>query len=77
MSWDNFTKSLETDGGKVVVILFMLMFLSGVSVILLVTHHPPQEVGRELLTGAFSSLLGILYGYLRAGNPAAPPGAGK
>ncbi len=69
MNWDNFLKSLETDGGKLMVLLFMLLFLTGVAVTLLVTHHPPQEVGREMLTSAFSSLLGILYGYLRGGNP--------
>ena len=50
-------------------ILPFLLFL-----LFLLTGHQPQEVGRELLTGAFSSLLGILYGYLRGGGatPAAP-----
>jgi hypothetical protein len=70
MSWDNFLKSLETEGGKLLVILFMLFFLLGSAAVLLVTGHPPQEVGREMLTGAVSSLLGILYGYLKAGGAA-------
>jgi len=68
MSWDNFLRSLETDGGKLMVLLFMLMFLAGVSVALLVTGHTPQEAGRQMLVGAISSLLGILYGYLKAGS---------
>jgi hypothetical protein len=72
MSWDNFLKSLETDGGKLLVILFMLIFLASVSVVLLWTGHTPQEAGREMLVGAISSLLGILYGYLRGAGPRNP-----
>lgn len=62
--WNAFLKSLETEGGKLVVLLFMLMFLSAISIFLLETGHTPQEAGREMLVGAISSLLGILYGYL-------------
>ena len=65
MSFDSFLKSLETDGGKLLVILVMLGFLIGVALLLIMTGHTPQEAGREMLTGAVSSLLGILYGYLR------------
>jgi 4-hydroxybenzoate polyprenyltransferase len=68
MTWDSVLKSLETDGGKLVVLLFMLLFLVGISMLLLFTGHTPQEAGRELLTSAISSLLGILYGYLKAGG---------
>ncbi len=64
--WANFLKSLETEGGKLVVILFMLLFLTGIAIMLLLTGHTPAEAGREMLTGAISSLLGILYGYLKA-----------
>jgi hypothetical protein len=63
-----FLKSLETEGGKVLVILFMLIFIIGVAVLMTVTGHPLQETGKELMTGAVSSLLGILYGYLKAGS---------
>jgi hypothetical protein len=66
MSWDGFLRSLETDGGKLVVLLLMLLFLASVSVALVVTGHTPQEVGREMLTGVISSLFGILYGYLKS-----------
>lgn len=64
MSWDGFTKSLETDGGKLIVLLFMLLFLLGASLLMIETGHTPQETGRQMLVGAVSSLLGILYGYL-------------
>jgi hypothetical protein len=69
MSWDGFLKSLETDGGKLVVLVLMLLTLSGLAVLLLFTGHTPQEAGRELLVGAISSLLGILYGYLKSSGP--------
>jgi 4-hydroxybenzoate polyprenyltransferase len=69
MAWDGFLKSLETDGGKLVVLLFMLLFLAAVSIILLITGHTPQEAGRQMLVGAISSLLGILYGYLKSSGP--------
>jgi hypothetical protein len=62
--WASFLKSLETEGGKMAVLIFMLLFLTGVALTLLLTGHTPQEAGRELLTTAFSSLLGILYGRL-------------
>ncbi len=64
--WERFLKSLETDGGKLFVLLFMLGFLVLVSMLLLFTGHTPAEAGRELLASAISSLLGILYGYLKA-----------
>lgn len=64
--WNNFLRSLETDGGKLVVLVFLLLVLAGTSVLLLVTGHTPQEAGRSLLISAISSLLGILYGYLKS-----------
>lgn len=66
MSFDALLKGLETEGGKLLVILSMLAFLIGIALLLLFTGHTPQEAGREMLTGAVSSLLGILYGYLKA-----------
>jgi hypothetical protein len=66
MSWDSFLKSLETDGGKMIVLLLMLLFLLSASMVMVMTGHTPQETGRQLLVGAVSSLLGILYGYLKA-----------
>ena len=66
--WLNFLRSLETEGGKLVVLLSLLMFLLGASLIMVETNHTPQEAGRQMLVGAFSSLLGILYGYLKGGG---------
>jgi hypothetical protein len=63
--WERFLKSLETDGGKICVIIFMLMFIVSVAAALTFSGHPLQEVGRELATGAVGALLGHLYGYLR------------
>ena len=66
MSWDGFLRSLESDGGKLLVLLFMLTFLLITSVVMVETGHTPQETGRQMLVGAVSSLLGILYGYLKS-----------
>jgi hypothetical protein len=69
MSWDGFLKSVETDGGKLMILLLMLLFLLVSSLVMVETGHTPQEAGREMLVGAVSSLLGILYGYLKASGP--------
>ena len=69
MSFDNFLKDLETEGGKMLVIVCLLVFIIGTTVAMVLSGHPPQEVGRELATSAVSSLLGILYGYLKANGP--------
>jgi len=66
VSWDGFLGSLETDGGKLLVLLTMLMFLLGAAMVMVMTGHTPQEAGRQMLVGAVSSLLGILYGYLKS-----------
>lgn len=50
------------------VILFMLTFMIVVAAFMTIKGYPLQETGRTLLTGAVSSLLGILYGYLKAGT---------
>jgi len=60
--------TLETDGGKVLVIVGMLVFIIGVCVALVMTKHPLQEGGKELATGAVSSLLTLLYQYLKPGG---------
>jgi 1,4-dihydroxy-2-naphthoate octaprenyltransferase len=67
--WERFLRSLETEGGKTVLIIFMLMFLVAVTMIMIISGHTIQDATRTLLVGAFSSLLGILYGYLKAGGP--------
>jgi mannitol-specific phosphotransferase system IIBC component len=63
--WERFLKSLESEGGKLVVLLAMIAFLAIVSIFMVETNHTPQETGRTLIASAVSSLLGILYGYLK------------
>ncbi len=63
-TWERFLKTLETDGGRLVVLLAMLIFLMAVAVWMLATGHTPAETGRTLLASAISSMLGILYGFL-------------
>ena len=69
MSFDTFIKGLETEGGKMLVIIGMLVFIIGVAMVMILTGHPLQEAGKEMAVGAVSSLLGILYGYLKASAP--------
>jgi hypothetical protein len=56
MNFDN----LNTDGGKLVVILGTIVWLTLVGVFLVLTKHTPQETTRALLTGAFSSMVTLL-----------------
>jgi hypothetical protein len=65
VTWKEFTESLITEGGKLVVVIFMIAFISTITMTMLFTGHVPQEAGRELLVGAFSSLLTILYNKLK------------
>jgi hypothetical protein len=57
-------QQLETEGGKTAIVLGMLFWLSAIAVFMHETGHDPAEVGREVMVGAISSLLGILYGKL-------------
>lgn len=68
MSWDGFLKGLETDGGKMLVIIFMLIFIIGSALLMAETHHPLQEEGKQMAVGATASLLTRLYDYLKRGN---------
>jgi hypothetical protein len=62
---ENFLKYLETDGGKLLVILFMLVFMLGTLSVLILMGHPPQEAGERMVSGAVGLLLGILIQYLK------------
>ena len=53
-------KFLESEGGKIAVIIFMLVTLLIVTEIAHAFHHDPQESGRAVLVGAFSSLMTAL-----------------
>ena len=51
---------LETEGGKIAVIIMMLLWLSIVAVYMVVSGHPPQETGKVLLSNAFTSFITLL-----------------
>lgn len=51
---------LESEGAKMAVILFMLVYLSILAFILHETRHDPGETGRVLLSNAFTSLMTLL-----------------
>ena len=51
---------LETEGAKLAVIIFMLVYLSVMAVIMHLTRHDPQETGRVLISNAFTSLMTLL-----------------
>ena len=69
MSFDGFLKSLETDGGKLLVLLFMLMFIIAAGMVMVMTGHTITDSARQAMIAAVSSLLGILYGYLKSSGP--------
>ena len=48
---------LESEGGKIAVIIGMLLWLSVIAVWMVVTGHPPKETGQVLLSNAFTSLM--------------------
>ena len=69
MNWDGFLRSLETDGGKLLVLLFMLMFIISAGALMILTGHALTDAARQAMIAAVSSLLGILYGYLKSSGP--------
>lgn len=53
-------RGLESEGAKMAVLLFLLLYLSLLAVLMHVTHRDPQETGRVLLSNAFTSLMTLL-----------------
>jgi len=47
---------LVTEGGKLAILLALLLILMIVSMTLVMSGHPPQETGRTLLSSAFTSV---------------------
>jgi hypothetical protein len=62
--WERFLKSLESEGGKVIVLLSLIGFFLAMAAFMVVEGHAMQETARTLLATGIGSLLGILYGYL-------------
>ena len=57
MQWQPF---LESEGGKLAIVIFMLLWLSAIATFMHLTGHDPQETGRVLLSNAFTSLMTLL-----------------
>jgi len=51
---------LETEGGKIATLIFMIVFLSICMILMIETHHQLQETGRTLIASAYSSLFALL-----------------
>jgi hypothetical protein len=67
-AWERFLKSLESEGGKLVVLLTMIGFFILVAVVMTIEGHGLQETGKTLLATGIGSMLGIIYGYLAKGG---------
>jgi hypothetical protein len=64
LNWQVF----ETEGGKIAVIIFMVVWLSALAFVMHVTKHDPQETGRVLISNAFTSLMTLLLAKLGKTN---------
>ena len=64
--WRRFLESLETPGGKIFVLVLLIVFLLSVGALMAITNHPLASTGRTLLATAVGSLLGFLAGYVKA-----------
>lgn len=62
--WQAFLDSLTTQGGKIAITLFMLIFIVTLVSIAHFEGKDPQEQGRLLLSNAFTALFSTLLGYL-------------
>lgn len=64
---------LETEGGKIAVIIGMLIWLSAIAVYMIVSGHAPRETGQVLLSNAFTSLMTLLLAKLGDKVATKPP----
>ena len=62
----------ETEGGKIVTIVFLLLWLSVLAIAMHLTRHDPQETGRVLLSNAFTGLMTLLLAKLGGKEPKPP-----
>jgi len=54
------TGLFETEGGKIAIIVVLLVWLSILAAAMHLTNHDPQETGRVLLSNAFTGLMTLL-----------------
>ena len=59
-------KFLESEGGRIAVIITMLALLLVITMVLYMSGHDPAETGRTLLSDAFTSLMTLLLAKLGA-----------
>jgi hypothetical protein len=64
---------LESEGGKLAVVIFMILWLSVIAVWMHLTGHDPQETGKVLISNAFTSLMTLLLAKLGASKNEKPP----
>ena len=62
--WQGFLDSLQSPGGKLFVIIIMLVWLAGIAVTLRLLGHGMEETGRTLFSNSFTALFTLLISYL-------------
>lgn len=66
--WQAFLDSLTTPGGKMAVVVSMLVFIVIIVAIAHFRGQDPAEQGKLLLSNAFTALFSTLLGYLGGGS---------
>jgi len=56
----NLQAFLESEGGRLAVVVFMILWLSVIAVWMHMTGHDPQATGKVLISNAFTSLMTLL-----------------
>jgi hypothetical protein len=66
---------LESEGGKIAVLIGMLFWLTAIAVYMVATGHPPKDTGQVLISNAFTSLMTLLLAKLgdKVRNGSKPP----
>jgi len=60
MTWREFTDSLTTPGGSLLILLIIVVYISVMAFLLVETGHTPAENGRLLLSNAFTASFSLL-----------------
>jgi hypothetical protein len=60
-AWERFLRSLETEGGRIIVLIAIVAFFVLIAVVMKLAGNRLGETGRALLAGGIGSALGILW----------------